>query len=105
MARKHFSILITIEEIIDNLKDAEHNNSAYNNKKIFKLVKELGSAMNRSELSALHFAVAFHLSIDEETFQVKEIANYLKLSMSEYSVLITELKILVEEGLLIKEEN
>lgn len=106
MKKQPFSILQNIQDIIEILKDSKQNKSAYfANAKLDKLICQLGSAMERSENSALHFAVAFHLSVDDDTFQLKEIAAFLKLSLSEYSLLIKELKILVEEGFLVKEEN
>lgn len=106
MAKTKFSILQNIQEIVELLQQEGRESSAYNpNKALDKLTIALGVTMNRSKLSALHFAAAFHLAVDEDTFTIRDISKLLKIKLSDYGILLDELDKLVEEGLLERSEG
>lgn len=103
---RNFSIINIVEKVIDLLTDDERKASAYqSNVEIDALLGQLGEAMNRTPISALHFVASFHLSSDGDDFTIRDMARFLKISISEYRVLYRELDKLAEDGLLQREEN
>ena len=106
MNTDQFSILESIQAIGELLKDDNRKGSAYSpDRKLSREMETLAKAMNCHPLYALHFAAIFYLTIDEDTISVKNVAEFLKITMPQYKVLLKEIENLMEAELLVIEES
>jgi hypothetical protein len=106
MKNKEFSILKTLEDIHEVLNAHNGESCVYDSvPALDPLVNELAAQMKISKSSALHFACVFCLTVDEDSVQMREITNKLKVSISKIRVFKKGIESLVESGLVFKEQH
>jgi AAA+ superfamily predicted ATPase len=106
MENTSFDILDTIDKIGGVLEGEDFKVSAYLvDEELYTHCERLGEAMKVPPFTALHFASIFFKCVDEDYVTVKEIASFLKINLSEYRYLISELNKLIDMGLIGKEES
>jgi len=106
MAKKAFSILKSIQTIGENLQDEGRTRSAYQtDRTLSRHINALCKEMNCKPMFALHFAAIFYLTLDDENISLKNLAEFLKISMPEYKILYGELEQLLNEELIAMENS